>query len=105
MKQKFLKADQLKQLIKNHKEQDGTKSFKAVVKFFNPTGMGTWYLSEYDPEKKIFFGLCCLFEKELGYVAEEELKSVRGALGLGIERDKFFKANAHTLEECMKLAS
>ena len=105
MKQKFLKDDQLNQLIKNHKEQDGTKEFKAVVKFFNPTGIGTWFLSEYDPENKVFFGLCCLHEKELGYVSIDELKEFRGQLGLGIERDKMFKANKYTLDECEKLVA
>jgi hypothetical protein len=103
MKQKFLKADQLKQLIKNHKEQDGTKSFKAVVKFFNPSGIGTWFFSEYNPEEKVFFGMCCLQEKELGYVSEQELKEIKcPPFGLGIERDKMFEANKYTLEECEK---
>jgi hypothetical protein len=31
MKQKFLKADQLKQLLKNYAEQDGTKSLKLSL--------------------------------------------------------------------------
>ena len=31
MKQKFLKDDQLKQLLKNHAEQDGTKEFKLSL--------------------------------------------------------------------------
>ena len=47
-------------LVKNHSEQDGSKSFKAVLKLFNPTGIGTWYLSELDPKTNIAFGLCCL---------------------------------------------
>ena len=55
-------------LIANHKEQDGTKEFKAVLKLFNPTGIGTWYLSELDPETNNAFGLCCLTDEELGYV-------------------------------------
>ena len=25
------------------------KDFKAVLKLFNPTGIGTWYLSELNP--------------------------------------------------------
>ena len=45
----FTKAIKNK-LIANHNNQDGTKTFKAVVKLFNPTGIGTWYLSELDPE-------------------------------------------------------
>ncbi len=43
-------------LIANHKAQDGTKSFKAVLKLFNPTGIGTWYLSELNPENNNAFG-------------------------------------------------
>jgi len=98
MKQKMFTQEQYEQLIKNHKEQDGSKDFKAVVKLFNPAGIGTWYLSELDPERNVAFGLCCLHEKELGYVSIEELKDFRGRFGLGIERDKFFTPK--TLEEC-----
>ena len=98
MKQKMFTKEQYEQLIKNNKEQDGSKDFKAVVKLFNPVGIGTWYLSEVDPERNIAFGLCCLHEKEFGYVSIDELKDFRGRFGLGIERDKFFKPK--TLEEC-----
>ena len=87
-------------LIANHKAQDGTKSFKAVLKLFNPTGIGTWYLSELDPETNIAFGLCCITEKELGYVNLDELLSFKGQFGLGIERDLYFKPNKKTLDEC-----
>ena len=45
-------------LVSNHQQQDGTKSFRAVVKLFNPTGAGTWYLSELDPETNVAFGVC-----------------------------------------------
>ena len=88
-------------LIANHKEQDGTKKFKAVLKLFNPTGIGTWYLSELDPETNNAFGLCCLQEKELGYVNLDELLEFKGQFGLGIERDKFFKPKS--LKECETL--
>lgn len=89
----------LKQMIKNHNEQDGSKSFKAVVKLFNPVDRGTWYLSELDPETNVAFGLCCVHEKELGYVSIDELQSLKLPLGLSIERDLLFKMNEHTLEE------
>ena len=64
---------------------------KAVihVKFFDPCGSWTWYATEYDGEDT-FFGLVHGFEKELGYFSLSELESVRGALGLGIERDLYF---------------
>ena len=88
-------------LIANHKEQDGTKEFKAVLKLFNPTGIGTWYLSELDPETNNAFGLCCLTEEQLGYVNLDELLSFKGQFGLGIERDKFFKPKS--FEDCKKV--
>ena len=87
-------------LIANHKEQDGTKSFKAVLKLFNPTGIGTWYLSELNPDNNNAFGLCCLTEEEFGYVNLDELLSFKGQFGLGIERDRHFKSK--TLEECQQ---
>ena len=88
-------------LIANHKEQDGTKNFKAVLKLFNPTGIGTWYLSELNPDNNNAFGLCCLHEEELGYVNLDELLSFKGQFGLGIERDKFFKPKS--LDDCRKV--
>jgi hypothetical protein len=39
------------------KEQDPL----IIAKFFNPTGAGTWYATEYDPERKLFFWLCIHF--------------------------------------------
>lgn len=78
-------------LVSNHRQQDGTKSFRAVVKLFNPTGAGTWYLSELDPETNVAFGVCQIHEKEFGYVSIDELSEYKGAFGLGIERDKYFK--------------
>ena len=62
----------------------------VIAKFFNPTGAGTWYATEYDPEEKIFFGYVSIFgdwNDEWGSFALEELESYRGQFGLGIERD------------------
>mgnify|MGYP003625657436 FL=1 len=86
----FTKAIKNK-LIANHNNQDGTKTFKAVVKLFNPTGLGTWYLSELDPETNVAFGLCDLGTPELGYVSIDELQSFKGQMGLGIEREYIFE--------------
>ena len=61
----------------------------AQVKFFNPCGNWTWYASEFDGED-LFFGLVDGFEKELGYFSLKELQSIKGTLGLGIERDLYF---------------
>lgn len=61
----------------------------AVVKFFTPDSSWTWYAVEFDGED-IFFGLVDGHEKEWGYFSLSELQSVRGPMGLPIERDKFF---------------
>ena len=66
-----------------------------VIKLFTPDGGATWLLSEIDPEAPdIAFGLCDLGLgfPELGTVSLAELASVRGRLGLPVERDRFFEA-------------
>lgn len=62
------------------------------VKFFDPTGSWTWYATEGSPEEDdfIFFGLVIGFEAELGNFSLNELKSIKGKFGLGIERDMHF---------------
>ena len=63
----------------------------ALVKFFTPDSSWTWYATEYDPNERVFFGLVDGLEKELGYFSLDELESVRGPLGLRIERDIYFE--------------
>jgi len=61
----------------------------CVVKFFDPTGSWTWYATEFDG-KDIFFGLVDGLELEWGTFRLSELQSaVKGAFGLGIERDLY----------------
>jgi hypothetical protein len=64
-----------------------------VVRLFTPDAQCTWLLTELDPEEPdIGFGLCDLGLgfPELGNVSIDELESVRGKLGLSIERDLQF---------------
>lgn len=65
-----------------------------VVKLFDPTGAATSLLSELDADGDTLFGLCDLGFgfPELGSVSLAELASVKGPLGLGIERDLHFQA-------------
>lgn len=63
----------------------------ARVKLFDPTGAGTWYISEYYPETRRAFGrvnglMGCL-GGEIGYIDMAELVAYRGRFGLPIERD------------------
>jgi hypothetical protein len=59
------------------------------VKFFTPDSSWTWWATEFDGED-IFFGLVDGFDKELGYFSLSEMESVRGPMGLPIERDMYF---------------
>ncbi|TXL75133.1 DUF2958 domain-containing protein [Vineibacter terrae] len=70
--------------------------FIPVVKLFTPDAQCTWLLTELDPEDPdIAFGLCDLGMgcPELGAVRISELESVRGRLGLPVERDLSFSAS------------
>lgn len=62
----------------------------AYVKFFCPWNQWTWWATEFDPEKGLFFGLVRGHEEELGYFTLEEIEAVRGPGGLRIERDRHF---------------
>ncbi len=67
-----------------------------VLKLFTPDAGATWLLSELDPEDPdIAFGLCDLGlgYPELGSVRLSEIASVRGKLGLRVERDLYFTAD------------
>lgn len=82
--------------------QDGADPswIKVPLKLFNPTGIGTWYITEYDPETEMAFGYCDLGSPELGYVSIKELREFKGRLGIGIERDAWWNPNT-TLEQVM----
>ena len=69
-------------------EKLGMKAL-AQVKFFTPDAYWIWYASEFDGEE-LFFGLVIGDFIEFGSFALSELAEVRGALGLPVERDKFF---------------
>ena len=74
--------------------QEHIKDPLVMAKFFNPTGAGNWFATEYDPEERIFFGYVSIFgdwNDEWGYFSLAELQSYRGKFGLGIERDLYFE--------------
>lgn len=93
---KLITARQRAQLLKNGQascaSEDGLDHV-PVVKLFTPDGAATWLLSELMPhDPDLAFGLCDLGMgcPELGYVRLSELESVRGRLGLPVERDLWF---------------
>lgn len=80
-------------------ETDMTR--RPVVKLFTPWGSATWLISEIDPDARdIAFGLCDLGMgfPELGCVSISELMSVRGPLGLRVERDLLWTASKSLVE-------
>ena len=82
-----------KELEKRFKEvgsQENEKDPLVIVKFFNPSGIGTWWATEYDPKEKVFFGYVSLFgdhNDEWGCFSLEELEKLELPFMLKIERD------------------
>ena len=73
--------------------QEDVRDPIVIAKFFNPTGAGTWYATEYNPKSRTFFGYVSIFgdhNDEWGYFSLDELQQYSGKFGLGIERDLYF---------------
>lgn len=62
----------------------------VMAKFFTPDSNWTWFLTETDGHD-LCFGLVDGLEAELGYFSLEELRDLRGPLGLQVERDLWFE--------------
>jgi hypothetical protein len=75
----------------------------ARIKLFTPDSSWTWYLTEYDADDDVAFGLVNGHEEELGYVSIAELRAARGPLGLRVERDIYWTPKP--LKECRRHAS
>ncbi len=93
---KLLTQEILKQLpaIYDTTKKD-PNDVKVITKFFFPAGAASWYVTEYDPIEKLFFGFANLGDDEmaeLGYFSLEELEGIRHPKipGLRVERDKFW---------------
>lgn len=86
---KLLTSELLKQLPPLYATED-QKDPSVICKFFDPCGSWTWFVTEFDPKKRLFFGLVHGFEDELGYFSLDDLEAIKGPLGLGIERDCAF---------------
>jgi Protein of unknown function (DUF2958) len=84
--------------------QENNPDPMVVCRFFTADAGWTWYAIEgspvdeqgyYDTDKEkvdfVFFGLVSGLEAELGYFSLSELNSIRGNLGLPVERDRYFQ--------------
>ena len=71
---------------------DGVTTAKSIVKFFNPCGVGTWWVFEGEKLADgdwLFFGVVSIHETELGYFRLSDLTSIRLPWGMRIERDTY----------------
>jgi len=88
-----LMTKELEARFKEVGSQEDNEDPIIIAKYFNPSGAGTWYATEYNPEERIFFGYVSIFgdlNDEWGYFSLDELDSFKGQFGLGIERDLYF---------------
>ncbi len=84
--------------------QENEKDPICKLKFFTPDSSFTWFITEGEKEDNgdwRFFGkvvshLCP--EGELGYTMLSQITSIRGSLGLPVERDMYFSEKP--LSEC-----
>lgn len=91
---KLLTKEVLKKFDASGRDEDKPVSeILVLLKFFDPTGRYTLYVTEAEKEGDdyIMFGFCVspLGEDcdELGYTSFNEIAAVKGRFGLGIERD------------------
>lgn len=98
MAQKLLTKSIEKQLMNRPiGSTESDKSAKAICKFFNPYGAGTWWVLEGEklPDGDWeFFGIAEIWEKEYGYFRLSELESARVRVfgeSFPLERDKYYE--------------
>ena len=77
--------------IPNLYETEDVKDPICHIKLFTPDSNWTWYITEFSKEDNdTCFGYVVGLESELGYFSLSEIESVRGSLGLPVERDLHF---------------
>jgi len=88
----MLMTKELEKIIPAMYSSENTKLEDKIVyaKFFTPDSNWTWWVLEYDKTEQIMFCMVHGHEKELGNVYLPELESVKGPLGLKVERDLHF---------------
>lgn len=85
--------------------QDGKfGNAEVIAKFFNPAGVGTWYIIEGTKQENgdyEMFGYCHLGDDEMaefGSIMLSELEEMKLPFGLSIERDVYLKENIDLMQ-------
>lgn len=87
-----LMTKQLEEVLKKHpfgSQEEKGEDAKVLVKYFNPTGPGTWLITEGEKHLNdwVLYGYMHVFQWEWGYILLSELKNIELPNNLGIERD------------------
>ena len=92
---KLMTKEILGKLKSNPSDTAGNKPW---LKLFNPTGSGTWLISEIEDDGDTLFGLCDLGHgsPELGYVSLSELASLKLPFGLGKKITQCYESLSET---------
>lgn len=95
----IMTGDQYYKIVQNHFYSNGytddgddkVSDNIAHLKLFNATGLGTWYISEMDPDTGIAFGKAHILELELGYFSLLEFYDLHLEKKMMLERDLYYK--------------
>ncbi|MAD42357.1 MAG: hypothetical protein CL623_08195 [Arcobacter sp.] len=83
---------ELLEKLPNLYDTEEIKNPVCHVKLFTPDSSWTWYIIEISKENEnTCYGYIQGLENELGYFNLSELESLKGPLGLEVERDLSFK--------------
>lgn len=105
-----LLTDKIKEKIELYPmgSQDGKGlEAKVIVKYFNPLGAGTWFITEGEKLENndyILYGYCHLGDDncaECGEILLSDLQSIKLPFGMSIERDLYLKEDC-TLKEAIE---
>ena len=92
MKEQMLIPFSLRDSIPTLYETEGQADPICHIKLFTPDANWAWYVIEFSKANKdICYGYVQGLENELGYFSLNELRSIKGGLGLKVERDVLFK--------------
>lgn len=82
----------LRDTIPNLYESEEQKDPLCHIKLFTPDANWTWYVIEFSKANRdICYGYVQGLENELGYFSLNELRSIKGSLGLSVECDLLFE--------------
>ena len=85
----LIPKDLLKQIPKLYETEEQNDPIAYVKLFLDGW---TWLITEISIDEDIAFGyVVSPFESELGYFSINEIQTIKNSLGIGVERDLYFK--------------